>query len=252
MSNAGTLITYKIVEDRGDKLKSAARLACNFWNHFIEPEHSVVIHVGVFWSPLSYVARSYEPESKSGVVHGCIRFNTRYLAKYTQWQIAATLVHELGHTLGFGWDRWMALFDAQSGRFLDDAIQQLPALNDMRVETDYGEGTQHLHWDEHKHGGELMTGIENKEEYVLPVTIAVTELLGHTVVRPLGAKTPIKTLLSDLSGTTFTRREEAKQLAAHTFTARRVWERLQEWVQVSGAKPRPKFKKPMLKKLKRA
>ena len=70
-----TLITYKVLEDRGDKLKAAARLACSFWNHHVEPERSIVLHIDLFWSPLPYIARSYEPETTGGVTHGRIRFN---------------------------------------------------------------------------------------------------------------------------------------------------------------------------------
>lgn len=228
MNAKGTLITYKILKDRGDKLKAAARMACNFWNHFIQPERSIVIHMGLITSRLDYIALSYEPERRGRVTHGCIRFNTRYLAQYDELQIAGTLVHELGHTLGFGWDRWMALFDGATGRFLPNAVKRLPALARMRVETDYGAGTQHLHWDEHRHGGELMTGIENKHEYVLPITVDVTALLGHRVQQRLARKTPVPTLLKRLRDTPFTRRRKAKTMTAEHIAPKRVWERIHQ------------------------
>ena len=41
-----TLITYKITSDLGDKLKLGARAACNFWNRFVQPKHSIVIRLG--------------------------------------------------------------------------------------------------------------------------------------------------------------------------------------------------------------
>lgn len=225
-----TLITYKVVEDRGGKLEAAARMACNFWNHYVEPETSIVIHVDLFWSPLPYIARSYEPELKGAVTHGGIRFNSVYVRRYTELQLAITMVHELGHTLGFGWDKWMDLFDSTSGRFTEAAVKLLPSLADMHVETDGGAATQYMHWDEDKHGSELMTGFENKAEYVLPVTIDTTELLGHTLLRRLEAKTPIKTLLTQLQGKSFTRRDEAKQMTAVEFKPSRILERIFEYL----------------------
>ena len=226
----GTLITYNVVEDRVGKLEAAARMACDFWNHYVEPETSIVIHIDLFWSPFRYIARSYEPELKGGVTHGGIRFNTVFVRQYTELQLASTMVHELGHTLGFGWDRWMGLFDGTTGRFTEAAIKELPSLADMHVETDGGAATEYMHWDETKHGSELMTGIEDKAEYVLPVTIDIMELLGHKPVRRLEAKIPIKTLLTQLQGKTFARKDEAKQMAAVDFKPRRILERIFEYL----------------------
>lgn len=238
-----TLITYKVDEDRDDKLDAAARLACNFWNHYIEPETSVVIHIDLFWSPFRYIARSYEPERRDNVTHGRIRFNTVYVRKYTELQLASTLVHELGHTLGFGWDRWMGLFDGATGRFTEVAIKRLPSLADMHVETDGGAATQYMHWDEEKHGSELMTGFENETEYVLPVTIDITELLGHKPVLRLEGKTPIKKLLTQFQGKPFTRKDEARKMAAVEFKPSRILERIFEYLP-GTATPRRTLSRP--------
>jgi hypothetical protein len=42
------LITHKVVNDEGGKVKKAARIACNFWNRFVGPRKSIVIRLGVF------------------------------------------------------------------------------------------------------------------------------------------------------------------------------------------------------------
>ncbi|MFN8995801.1 MAG: hypothetical protein ACK5Y7_03690 [Betaproteobacteria bacterium] len=223
-----TLITYKVLEDRGDKLKTAARLACNFWNHHIEPERSIVLHIDLFWSPLPYIARSYEPETTGGVTHGRIRFNSVYVRKYSAAQLAGTLTHEIGHTLGFGWDRWLGLFDAVSGRFTADAAARLPGLSAMRVETDHGPATQYLHWDEGKHRGELMTGFENKSEHVLPITIDVMALLGHKVKVPLEQRTSLSSLFERFKDEPFLFKAEAKRMASANVRPERVLERVFE------------------------
>lgn len=235
-----TLITYKVVEDRDGKLEAAARMACNFWNHYVEPETSIVIQVDLFWSPFRYIARSYEPELKGAVTYGGIRFNSVYVRKYTGLQLAITMVHELGHTLGFGWENWMGLFDSTTGRFTEAAIKRLPSLADMYVETDGGAATQYMHWDEKKHGSELMTGFENKSEYVLPVTIDIAELLGHKLLRRLEAKTAIKTLLTQMEVEPFTRKDEARRITAADFKPSHVLERIFEYLPgTSGPRQRP-------------
>lgn len=237
-----TLITYHVLEDREGKLQAAARLACNFWNHYLEPETSVVIHIDLFWSPLSYIARSYEPERKGGVTHGRIRFNSVYVKRYSEMQLAITLVHELAHTLGFGWDRWLALFDPSTGRFTPAAVQSLPALEDMRVETDGGAATEYMHWDETVHGSELMTGFENLTEHVLPVTVDVMALLGHQVVRRLEARTRIQTLLAQWQDQPFTRQAEARQLAEVEVRPSRILERIYEFAAGRKAPVRPQVR----------
>jgi hypothetical protein len=243
-----TLFTYRVNEDLGGKLETAARLACNFWNHYVEPETSIVIHVDLFWSLRPYIARSYEPERRGNVTHGRIRFNLVYVRRYTELQLAGTLVHELGHTLGFGWDRWMNLFDAEKGLFTDAAIDQLPALAKMHVETDHDAATQYLHWDEEKHGSELMTGFENKSEYVLPVTIDVMTLLGHAVKSKLPSKTRLGTLLTRFQDQPFTRKDEARDMAAFDFKPSRILERIFEYLPARATQGksavRPKIGRP--------
>lgn len=245
-------ITYRILEDRDGKLESAARLACNFWNHHIEPETPVVLHVDLYFSLFRTVAKSLEPEHRGGVAHGHIRFNTVYVDRYTELQLAGTLAHELGHTLGIGWARWDDLYDADTGRFTDDAIARLPALATMQVETGYGPATRYMHWKESRHRGELMTGIENQTEHVLPVTIDVMALLGHRVVRPLQERTPVRTLLAQLQDLPFTRRQEARELAAVELAPRRVLEWIFDPLPAPAAPKRPPPRPRRLHKSKRA
>lgn len=207
-----TLITYKIVSDLDGKLKAAARTACNFWNRFVQPRQNIVIRLGVFTSSGNVIARAYRPYNYKRITYGVVEFNTRYLGHYTGAEIAGTIVHEIGHTLGYGWDQWMALFDHDSGQFTAEAIARLPTLRTMRVETDYGPGTTLAHWDEEIFGAELMTGFKDRGEHVLPVTIDVAGLLGHKVVERLTRRTSLSRLLRDLSAVQFTRKRYAKSL----------------------------------------
>jgi hypothetical protein len=217
------LVTYKIVSDLDGRLKQAARTACNFWNRFVHPRRSIVIRLGTFTSLGNTIARAYEPYQNAGITYGVIEFNTTYLRDYTPEQVAGTVAHELGHTLGYGWDMWMALFDA-SGRFTPAAIQRVPALADMAVETDYGPGTTLSHWDEETFDGELMTGFKDKVEYVLPVTIDVTVLLGHRVVERLPGKTMLDPLLKQCAAMQFSQQRAAKALDLDYFVPTRLWE----------------------------
>jgi len=189
------LITYKIVSDLNGKLKEGARTACNFWNRFVVPRSSIVIRLGVFSSKGRTIARAYKPYVKDGVMYGIVEFNTKYLNDFNSIDIAGTVVHEIGHTLGFGWDDWMPLFHRSSGEFTEKAISQLEALEDMLAETDYGSGTRYSHWDEETHDRELMTGFKDKGEYVLPVTIDVMELLGHRVIERLYGRVELGSIL---------------------------------------------------------
>jgi hypothetical protein len=220
----GQIITYKIVSDVGGKLKTAARTACNFWNRFVLPKQSIVIRLGTFTSFGNTIARAYEPYKKGGIIYGVIEFNTYFLSEYSDVQTAGTIVHEIGHTLGYGWDRWMALFDENTGCFKPKFVKQLPALKNMRVETDYGPGTTLAHWDEEKFGGELMTGFKNDVEHVLPITVDVAALLGHQVLERLQKKTSLKKLLTTLQATQFTKKELAKSLDLDFFVQTPVWE----------------------------
>lgn len=220
-----TLITYKIVSDVDSKLKQSARAACNFWNRFIIPNSSIVIRLGVFTSNTTTIARAYKPYDQDGVVYGVVEFNTKYLSTYSGNEISGTIIHEIGHTLGFGWDKWMDMFDSK-GVFTEDATNALGDLKDMRVETDHGPGTKYSHWDEQRHDEELMTGFKDSSEHVLPVTIRTMALLGHQVVEDLPQKTDLNTLLDAFSQVVFTRQAEAKAINLDHFEKTLLWENI--------------------------
>jgi hypothetical protein len=222
---ASTLISYKIVTDVDGKLKQAARIACNFWNRFIIPNASIVIRLDVFTSNSTTIARAYKPYKKDGVVYGVVEFNTKYLLTFTGNEIAGTIIHEIGHTLGFGWDKWIELFDSK-GVFTEAAISELADLEDMRVETDYGPGTRYSHWDEQRHNEELMTGIKDVAEHVLPVTIRIMAILDHSVVEELPQKTNLNTLMNALAQVVFSRQAEAKAIDLDHFEKTDLWENI--------------------------
>lgn len=207
-----TLITYKIVSDLDGRLKAAARTACNLWNRFVAPGESIVIRVGTFTAFDNTIARAYKPYRKAEVTYGVIEFNTKYLETFSANDIAGTLAHELGHTLGYGWDKWLGLFDQSTGRFHAPYVAQLPALGNMHVETDYGDGTTLSHWDEEAFDAELMTGFKDKAEYVLPITFDITTLLGHTQIERLKKKTSLGPLLEQMAAIQFQQKDLAKSL----------------------------------------
>ncbi len=221
-----TLITYKIVADLDGKLKQSARTACNFWNRFVTPGYSVVIRLGIFTANSNTIARAYQPYENEGVRYGVVEFNTKYLSVYSVNQISGTVVHEIGHTLGIGWDAWENLFDRTTGQFNESAIEMVADLKDMRVETHHGPGTQYSHWDEELHDPELMTGFKDLTEVVLPVTIDVMSLLGHKIAEQLPKKTDLDTLLNSLAQVTFSREAEAKALNLDHFEETEVWEHI--------------------------
>lgn len=221
-----TLITYKIVTDVDGKLKQAGRTACNFWNRFVIPIYSIVIRLGTFTADSNTIARAYKPYESGGVRYGVIEFNTKYLSSYSKNQISGTIVHEIGHTLGMGWDAWDGLFDKSTGQFHDSAVSALGALKDMRVETDYGPGTQYSHWDEAQHNEELMTGFKDSTEHVLPITIDVMSLLGHKIAEYLPRKADLNTLLDSLAQLAFSRQAEAKAINLDHFEETEVWENI--------------------------
>ncbi len=221
-----TLITYKIVADLDGKLKLSARTACNFWNRFVVPSYSIVIRLGTFTANTNTIARAYKPYEKEGVRYGVVEFNTKYLSEYSANQVSGTIVHEIGHTLGIGWDAWDDLFHKDNGMFKETAISAVGDLRDMRVETDFGDGTQYSHWDEDRHNEELMTGFKDPIENLLPVTIDVMSLLGHRVAEQLPRQTDLDTLLNALSQMSFSREAEAKALDLDHYEETEVWEHI--------------------------
>src|SRR5262245_40128733 len=131
------LITYKIISDENGKIKKAARTACNFWNKFVEPRRSIIIRMGIFSENSDTIAQAYEPHvGPKGLVYGRVDFNSKYLKTFSHAKTAGTIVHEIGHILGFGWEKWMRLFDEHTGEFRRNAVQKVPLLGNMLVETD--------------------------------------------------------------------------------------------------------------------
>ena len=226
-ASGNNLITYKISSDRDRRLKTGGRTACNFWNRFVAPRFSIVIRLGVFTANYSTtIARAWRPSMKDGVMYGRVEFNTKYLLTFDPNEIAGTIVHEIGHTLGFGWDDWMKLFDQATGAFNSEAISQLNSLGTMFVETDYGPGTRLSHWDEQRFDRELMTGFQDSGEHVLPVTIDVMEVLGHRVLERLPGQTPLRQVLSEVAQVQFTRQREAKTLDLDYFEETEIFEEI--------------------------
>lgn len=223
-----TIITYNITSDNQDKqLERASKTACNFWNRFIRPAYPIVIRVGMFQAFGSTIARAYKPySSPDGVLYGVVEFNQSYLSGFSNEQAAGTLIHEVGHTLGIGWDKWLDLFDQQTGRFLDEVIQTLPELDAMYVETDFGPGTTLSHWDETKHDKELMTGFKDNAEYVLPITISIMQLLGHEIIEQLVEKTLLSDLLSQLENVQFSSQELIRSIDRNYFERTEVCEEI--------------------------
>jgi len=192
------LITYFVPDPGNIKLTQATKRACNFWNHFVIPDLPLVVRVESFkpfnpWS--SVTGTSSNPQIKDGVKYGRIRFNRKLLDGWSEMQVAATVAHEIGHSLGYGWSRWDALYDRKTGRFSDAAVAQLASLADMEVEREFGEPQAYSHWDEGRFGDELMTPFKDQEPHVLPVTIDVMALLGHQLRNRLTQVSPLGPLL---------------------------------------------------------
>ena len=221
-----TMVTYKIVADRNGKLKTAGITACNFWNGFIRPKTDIVIRLGLFTEDSDTIAQAWEPFKKSGVVYGRIEFNTEYLRSFSSNKVAGTIVHEIGHTLGVGWKKWLTLFDNDSGVFKPKAVEACRDLSEMEVELDGGPGTELSHWDEDIFKKELMTGYQDSAEHVLPVTVAVMGLLGHTVKKELKAKTGLNKLLKAEAAVTFSsaKKSEARKIDRDHFVETQVRE----------------------------
>lgn len=212
MNKMNTLITYDVVSDKGGKLRSAAKIACQFWNRFLYPKQSIVTKLGTFTSAGFVIARAYRPFSSDNTTYGLIEFNTKYMEFFEDDKIAGTVIHELGHTLGMGWSKWMQMFDPYTGEFKTAYINELPHLQYMLVETGHGPGTQYAHWDEDRFDLELMTGFKDPMEYVLPVTIKVMRLLGHTIIEELTEKTNLIDLIAQADDMTFSRGDEVAQI----------------------------------------
>jgi hypothetical protein len=219
-------ITYKITADMGGKLKEGARTACNFWNRFVRPQYSIVIRLGTFTQSSNTIARAYKPYTKDGVVYGRVEFNTKYLAQFTEAEIAGTIIHEIGHSLGIGWDEWDKLFDRSTGIFKPEAVGRLGELEQMEVELDGGPGTALAHWDEERFDKELMTGYQDHGEYVLPVTIDLMEVLGHAVQERLDAMTNLVDLLQDAASVVFSRQDEVRHLDLEYFEETELFEKI--------------------------
>jgi hypothetical protein len=220
------IITYHITSDQNGMLRDAAKLACDFWNRFVLPASSIVIRLGVFTQFGNTIARAYYPFKKDGVMYGVIEFNTVYLDQFTQVEIVGTIIHEAGHTLGFGWEDWMELFNHETGRFTPQAVEEIAALGEMYVETDYGPGTSLAHWDEEHHEKALMSGFKSTAEYVLPVTIDIMALLGHEVIEKLAEKTSLEAIIEELSMVQFMRMADATSLDRAAFVQTNIWEEI--------------------------
>ena len=231
------LITYKVTSDMGHRLKTGARTACNFWNRFVQPKYSIVMRLGTFTQISSTIARAYRPCEKEAVRYGRVEFNTKYLAKFSENQIAGTIVHEIGHTLGIGWEEWSTLFDRSTGQFKPEAVLRLATLEQMEVELDGGSGTAFAHWDEQLFDKELMTGYQDLGEYVLPVTIDLMEVLGHTVSERLSVRTDLAELLQDAASVVFSRQDEASGLDLEYFEDTDLFEEIPHLPQFDGTEP---------------
>ena len=221
-----SFITYKIASDIDGKLWAGAKTACNFWNRFISPRTPVVIRLGTFHSSSNTIARAYYAYSNNGVEYGRVEFNIPFLKDYSHLEIAGTIVHEIGHTLGIGWDVWNKMYSRKNGKFYADAIEQIPALKKMTVELEGLAGTIYSHWDEAEFGSELMTGYKNDSEYVLPVTIDVMEIFGHEVIEKLKRKSNLDTLLKNAEQMVFSRTSEAETIDRDYFEETPIFEEL--------------------------
>ncbi|MCW5735200.1 MAG: hypothetical protein KIS73_13790, partial [Enhydrobacter sp.] len=231
------IITYKIVSDVGDRLKHGGRAACNFWNRFVLPRYSIVIRLGVFTQLGNTIARAYVPVEKDGVRYGQIEFNTRFLLDYTPDEISGTIIHEIGHTLGIGWNDWTALFDRLTGRFGPPAVARFAALAQMQVELKGGPGTELAHWDEALFDRELMTGYKDRGgEYVLPITIDVMEAFGHQVIERLPGQTSLEELLQGIASIVFSRQDEVRQIDLDYFEKTPLREAVPHGVALDDAK----------------
>ena len=108
--------------------------------------------------------------------------------------------------------------------FNPDAVGLLNALEWMEVELEGGSGTAFAHWDEQRFDKELMTGYQDSSEYVLPVTIDVMEVLGHTVIERLDARADLGELLQGAASMVFSRQDELRHLDLEHFEETELFE----------------------------
>ncbi len=126
------------------------------------------------------------------------------------------------------------MFDRLTGQFKPEAVLRLAALAQMEVELDGGSGTAFAHWDEQLFGKELTTGYQDHSEYVLPVTIDLMEVLGHTVSERLPVKTDLAELLQDAVSVVFSRQDVARRLDLEHFEDTDVFEEIPHLPQIDG------------------
>ena len=79
-------------------------------------------------------------------------------------------------------------------------------------------------WDEEKFDKELMTGIQDQGEHVLPVTIDLMKVLGHTVSVQLETKTDLAELVQEAEGMVFSRQDEVQSLDLDYFEDTELFE----------------------------
>ena len=229
-----TLITYTIGHIKSESfqlgdLKSAVKLACDFWNKYVIPKQSIILHLSVFDnSTVKVVANSYEPFKKSQdktAIHGNIELNANYLVNFNHYEIVEVIIHEIGHVLGIGGKEWQKMLDLKNKKFHSDYFKSHPDLEKMDIEMDYGPGVKLIHWDEEIFDNELMTGKKDKKlAYVLPVTIDVLSLLGHRINQRLEKRTKLSEIIDDLRGMPFLRQDDVEQLDKYFFKQTRLWE----------------------------
>jgi hypothetical protein len=190
----------------------------------VQPSQSIVIRLGIFTQNSNTIARAYRPYEQGGTRYGLVEFNTKYLTTFTADEIAGTITHEIGHSLGIGWDTWDNLFNPATGLFTQDAIHELDTLEFMEVEREGGPGTALSHWDEARFDKELMTGFQDHGEHVLPVTIELMRVLGHALNDHLDDQTPLADLLQEAASVVFSQQDQVRQLNLEHFEATDLFE----------------------------